>query len=125
MPGMMDTVLNLGLNDEAVEALAKKSGNNRFAWDSYRRFVQMYGDVVLGMKPESKEDIDPFEEIMDQLKEQKGIKKLNLPMPSISNDLSHTNTANNSHYIKPQPKTLIYSYDIDEDTQEKNTTIKK
>jgi pyruvate,orthophosphate dikinase len=73
MPGMMDTVLNLGLNDEAVEALAKKSGNNRFAWDSYRRFVQMYGDVVLGMKPESKEDIDPFEEIMDQLKEQKGI----------------------------------------------------
>ncbi len=72
MPGMMDTVLNLGLNDSAVLALAKKSGNERFAWDSYRRFVQMYGDVVLGMKPESKEDIDPFEEIMEELKETKG-----------------------------------------------------
>ena len=63
MPGMMDTVLNLGLNDEVVEGIARKSGNPRFAWDSYRRFVQMYGDVVLGMKPESKEDIDSFEEI--------------------------------------------------------------
>jgi len=51
MPGMMDTILNLGLNDEAVAGIAKKSGNERFAWDSYRRFVQMYGDVVLGMKP--------------------------------------------------------------------------
>ncbi len=73
MPGMMDTVLNLGLNDVAVEGIAKKSGNERFAWDSYRRFVQMYGDVVLGMKPESKEDIDPFEEIMENLKEERGI----------------------------------------------------
>jgi len=73
MPGMMDTVLNLGLNDQAVQGVAKKSGNERFAWDSYRRFVQMYGDVVLGMKPESKEDIDPFEAIMDSLKEDKGI----------------------------------------------------
>lgn len=73
MPGMMDTVLNLGLNDDAVEGIAKKSGNERFAWDSYRRFVQMYGDVVLGMKPQSKEDIDPFEEIMDEMKESKGI----------------------------------------------------
>ncbi len=73
MPGMMDTVLNLGMNDEAVEGLATKSGNDRFAWDSYRRFVQMYGDVVLGMKPESKEDIDPFEEIMDKVKEEKGV----------------------------------------------------
>nr|WP_321451483.1 pyruvate, phosphate dikinase [uncultured Carboxylicivirga sp.] len=73
MPGMMDTVLNLGMNDESVLAVAKKSGNERFAWDSYRRFVQMYGDVVLGMKPESKEDIDPFEEIMDQVKEAKGV----------------------------------------------------
>jgi pyruvate, orthophosphate dikinase len=72
MPGMMDTVLNLGLNDSAVEAIAKKSGNDRFAWDSYRRFVQMYGDVVLGMKPESKEDIDPFEAIMEELKESRG-----------------------------------------------------
>jgi pyruvate,orthophosphate dikinase len=74
MPGMMDTILNLGLNDEAVEGIARKTGNERFAWDSYRRFVQMFGDVVLGMKPASKEDIDPFEEIMDHLKEEKGIK---------------------------------------------------
>lgn len=73
MPGMMDTVLNLGLNDGAVQGIAKKSGNERFAWDSYRRFVQMYGDVVLGMKPHSKEDIDPFEEIMDEMKEAKGV----------------------------------------------------
>ena len=73
MPGMMDTVLNLGMNDDAVEGLAKKSNNPRFAWDSYRRFVQMYGDVVLGLKPESKEDIDPFEEIMDNVKEEKGV----------------------------------------------------
>ena len=74
MPGMMDTVLNLGMNDDAVEAIAKKSGNARFAWDSYRRFVQMYGDVVLGMKPKTKEDIDPFEEVMDKVKEAKDIK---------------------------------------------------
>ena len=74
MPGMMDTVLNLGLNDQTVEGLARKTGNERFAWDSYRRFVQMFGDVVLGMKPESKEDIDPFEAIMDKLKEEKGYK---------------------------------------------------
>ena len=73
MPGMMDTVLNLGLNDEAVDGIAKKSGNERFAWDSYRRFVQMFGDVVLGMKPESKEDPDPFEEIIDEMKEEKGV----------------------------------------------------
>ena len=74
MPGMMDTVLNLGMNDRVVEALATKSGNPRFAWDSYRRFVQMYGDVVLGMKPKNKTDIDPFEEVMDGVKEQKGVK---------------------------------------------------
>ncbi len=73
MPGMMDTVLNLGLNDDAVEGIAKKSGNARFAWDSYRRFVQMYGDVVLGMKPESKLEIDPFEEIMEAVKHTKGV----------------------------------------------------
>lgn len=73
MPGMMDTILNLGLNDEVVEGLAKKTGNPRFAWDSYRRFVQMYGDVVLDMKPASKEDHDPFEEIIDQMKEEKGV----------------------------------------------------
>ena len=73
MPGMMDTVLNLGMNDDAVEGIAKKSGNARFAWDSYRRFVQMYGDVVLGMKPTSKMEIDPFEKIMEELKEEKGV----------------------------------------------------
>ena len=73
MPGMMDTVLNLGMNDDAVEGLAKKSNNPRFAWDSYRRFVQMYGDVVLDMKPKTKMDIDPFEEIIDKLKEEKGV----------------------------------------------------
>jgi pyruvate,orthophosphate dikinase len=73
MPGMMDTVLNLGLNDEAVKALAAKTGNDRFAWDTYRRFIQMYGGVVLGMKPESKEDIDPFEEIIEHLKEKREI----------------------------------------------------
>ncbi len=74
MPGMMDTVLNLGMNDTVAEALARKSGNPRFAWDSYRRFVQMYGDVVLGMKPKNKTDIDPFEEIMEAVKEEKGVK---------------------------------------------------
>ena len=74
MPGMMDTILNLGMNDQAVEAVSKRTGNPRFAWDSYRRFVQMYGDVVLGMKPVSKEDHDPFEEIIDALKARRGVK---------------------------------------------------
>lgn len=73
MPGMMDTILNLGLNDKVVMGLAKKTGNERFAFDSYRRFVQMYGDVVMGMKPVNKEDIDPFEAIIDKVKAQRGI----------------------------------------------------
>ena len=73
MPGMMDTILNLGLNDEVVEGLARKTGNERFAYDSYRRFVQMYGDVVLGMKPVNKEDIDPFEAIIIDVKGMRGI----------------------------------------------------
>lgn len=73
MPGMMDTILNLGLNDKVVVGLAKKTGNERFAFDSYRRFVQMYGDVVMGMKPVNKEDIDPFEAIIDKVKAQRGI----------------------------------------------------
>ncbi len=73
MPGMMDTILNLGLNDEVVKGLAKKTGNERFAYDSYRRFVQMYGDVVLGMKPVNKDDIDPFEAIIQKVKGQRGI----------------------------------------------------
>ncbi|MDD4609458.1 MAG: pyruvate, phosphate dikinase, partial [Bacteroidaceae bacterium] len=73
MPGMMDTILNLGLNDEVVEGLVRKTGNARFAWDSYRRFVQMYGDVVLGLKPTDKDDIDPFEAIIEAVKEEKGV----------------------------------------------------
>ena len=73
MPGMMDTILNLGLNDEVVEGLARKTGNECFAYDSYRRFVQMYGDVVMGMKPVNKEDIDPFEAIIIKVKKQRGI----------------------------------------------------
>ena len=74
MPGMMDTILNLGLNDKVVEGLVAKTGNPRFVWDSYRRFVQMYGDVVLGMKPVNKTDIDPFEEIIEAVKHAKGVK---------------------------------------------------
>ena len=74
MPGMMDTILNLGLNEAVVEGLAKKTNNPRFAWDSYRRFVQMYGDVVLDLKPVSKTDIDPFEEIIEEVKHKKGVK---------------------------------------------------
>lgn len=73
MPGMMDTILNLGLNDEVVEGMTRKTGNARFAWDSYRRFVQMYGDVVLGMKPINKEDVDPFEEILEKIKTEKSV----------------------------------------------------
>ncbi|MBP7460408.1 MAG: pyruvate, phosphate dikinase [Candidatus Delongbacteria bacterium] len=74
MPGMMDTVLNLGINRKIVEGLIKKTGNERFAWDSYRRFIQMYGDVVLGLKPQTKEEHDPFEVIIDELKKEKNIK---------------------------------------------------
>jgi len=73
MPGMMDTILNLGLNDTVVEGMSKKTGNPRFVWDSYRRFVQMYGDVVLDMKPTSKTDIDPFEEILEEVKHKAGV----------------------------------------------------
>ena len=75
MPGMMDTILNLGMNDAAVEGIIAKTGNERFAWDSYRRFVQMFGDVVLGMKPVNKEEHDPFEVIIDELKAEKGVKE--------------------------------------------------
>jgi pyruvate,orthophosphate dikinase len=73
MPGMMDTVLNIGLNESTLKGLIEKTGNERFAWDSYRRFVQMYGDVVLGLKPQTKHEIDPFEQIMDEMKHAKGI----------------------------------------------------
>ncbi len=73
MPGMMDTVLNIGLNEETVAALIKQSGNEHFAWDSYRRLIQMYGDVVLGLKPEKKTDPDHFEEILDHVREKAGV----------------------------------------------------
>jgi pyruvate,orthophosphate dikinase len=73
MPGMMDTVLNLGLNDETVQGLIRQSGNPRFAYDCYRRFVQMYGDVVLGLKPESKTERDPFENLIEEKKAARGI----------------------------------------------------
>src|SRR5437868_10969806 len=68
MPGMMDTILNLGLNDQTVQALSKKTGNPRFAWDCYRRFVQMYGDVVLGVQKRPDEDHEPFETVIETLK---------------------------------------------------------
>ena len=83
MPGMMDTILNLGLNDEVAEGMVKKTGNPHFVYDSYRRFVQMYGDVVLGMKPVNKEDIDPFEAIIEKVKEEQGV--------SLDKDLSVEN----------------------------------
>ncbi|MDY6935502.1 MAG: pyruvate, phosphate dikinase [Spirochaetota bacterium] len=75
MPGMMDTVLNLGLNDVTLNGIIKKTNNERFAWDSYRRFIQMYGDVVMGLKPVSKDETDPFEEIIDELKKSKGVEQ--------------------------------------------------
>jgi len=74
MPGMMDTVLNLGLNEQTMQGIIKKSGNERFGWDSYRRFIQMYGDVVMGLKPEKKDEDDPFEVEMDEVKRARGIK---------------------------------------------------
>ncbi len=73
MPGMMDTVLNLGLNDATVQGLIKQTGDERFAYDCYRRFVTMYGDVVLGLKPTEKDEIDPFEEILDEVKHARGV----------------------------------------------------
>ncbi len=73
MPGMMDTILNLGLNESVVEGMVAKTNNPRFVWDSYRRFVQMYGDVVLGMKPVHKAGADPFEEIIEEVKREKGV----------------------------------------------------
>ncbi|HEV2966409.1 MAG TPA: PEP/pyruvate-binding domain-containing protein, partial [Chthoniobacterales bacterium] len=71
MPGMMDTILNLGMNDEVVEIVAKKTGNARFAWDSYRRFLQMYGDVVMGVQKRPGEDHEPFESVIEHLKDER------------------------------------------------------
>src|SRR5438093_8738249 len=73
MPGMMDTVLNIGLNESTLKGLIDRTGNERFAWDSYRRFIQMYGDVVLDLKPTAKTEIDPFEKILEELKHEKGV----------------------------------------------------
>jgi pyruvate,orthophosphate dikinase len=70
MPGMMDTILNLGLNDQTVQALVKASKNERFAWDCYRRFIQMYGDVVMGVQKRPGEDHEPFETVIEKLKEE-------------------------------------------------------
>ena len=95
MPGMMDTILNLGMNDQAVEAVAKRTGNPRFAWDSYRRFVQMYGDVVLGMKPASKEEHDPFEELIELLS------KLPESWPSPTRTCAETASVAKSASAKP------------------------
>src|SRR5882724_2522449 len=75
MPGMMDTVLNIGLNEKTLQGLIESTGNERFAWDSYRRFVQMYGDVVLDLKPTTKTEADPFEAIMHDLKHERGVKE--------------------------------------------------
>lgn len=73
MPGMMDTILNLGLNDETVAGLAEKSGNPRFAYDCYRRFIQMYGDVVMGVQPRNENEHEPFDAILDKLKEERKV----------------------------------------------------
>ena len=77
MPGMMDTILNLGMNDEVVEVVAEKSGNPRFAWDSYRRFLQMYGDVVMGVQKRPDEDHEPFETVIEEIKHEAGVEKDN------------------------------------------------
>ena len=82
MPGMMDTILNLGLNDKTVEGLTEVSANSRFAWDCYRRFIQMYGDVVMGVQARTEEEEDPFHEILDKLKRKLKVKadnELNTP----------------------------------------------
>jgi pyruvate,orthophosphate dikinase len=105
MPGMMDTVLNLGLNDKTVKAIAKKSGNERFAWDSYRRFVAMYGDVVLDLKPKTKDDIDPFEHLLDELKEEKGYKlDTELTTEDLKNLVKNFKDAINEHTGKKFPE---------------------
>src|SRR6201982_2536826 len=75
MPGMMDTILNLGMNEERVEVVAEKSGNPRFAWDSYRRFLQMYGDVVMGVQKRPGEDHEPFETVIEEVKHEAGAEK--------------------------------------------------
>ncbi len=82
MPGMMDTILNLGMNDEVVEIVAKKTKNKRFAWDSYRRFLQMYGDVVMGVQKRPGEDHEPFEAVIEALEGQ-ALRQARLPRCAI------------------------------------------
>ena len=76
MPGMMDTILNLGLNDTTVQGVISRTGNARFAYDSYRRLVQMYGDVVLGLKPTTDDDRDPFEILIEQKNESVALSRI-------------------------------------------------
>jgi len=110
MPGMMDTVLNLGLNDETVKGLAAKSGDERFAYDSYRRFIQMYGDVVLGLKPEKKDDIDPFEEILIAKKKEAGVERdIDLSVDDLKDLISR--------YIKMIKEKLGVDFPMDPDEQ--------
>ena len=73
MPGMMDTILNLGLNDHSVQGLIKLTGDERFAYDCFRRFIAMYGDVVLGLKPESKDEHDPFDVLIEEFRKKRGV----------------------------------------------------
>src|SRR5712675_3680394 len=84
MPGMMDTILNLGLNDETVLAVAKATNNERFAWDCYRRFIQMYGDVVMGVQKRPEEDHEPFETVINELKHERHHKDIDDTKLSVS-----------------------------------------
>lgn len=105
MPGMMDTVLNLGLNDETVRGLINKTNNPRFSYDCYRRFVNMYGDVVMGLRPESKDDTDPFEEILDKKKEKRGITyDTELTTDDLKELVSEYKEAIQKHAGKPFPE---------------------
>lgn len=105
MPGMMDTVLNLGMNDKSVEGLIARTGNARFAWDSYRRFVQMFGGVVLGVEAKTKEDHDPFEEIIDHAKKAKGVElDTDLDVDDLKKMVKDFKAACTSHTGKPFPE---------------------
>jgi len=105
MPGMMDTVLNLGLNDQTVQGLINKTNNPRFSYDCYRRFVNMYGDVVMGLRPESKDDTDPFEEILEKKKEKHGIKyDTDLTTDDLKELVAEYKEAIQKHAGKPFPE---------------------
>ena len=110
MPGMMDTVLNLGLNDRVVEGMSRKTGNPRFVWDSYRRFIQMYGDVVMGMKPEEGKTTDPFEDIIDQLKEENVELDTDLSVEDLKEMVARFKAAVKNKQVKISQKMLMISY---------------